>query len=89
MSSEKNPYKLLGVPENASLEDIKSAYRKIARRLHPDVNSDNPAAEIQFQDISAAHELLTNPARKSSYDLALMKRKSVDSEYFFYLPSDQ
>ncbi|MDX2077452.1 MAG: VWA domain-containing protein [bacterium] len=82
MSTEKNPYKLLGIPEDASLEDIKAAYRKIARRLHPDVNPNNNAAQTQFQEISNAHELLTSPSRKSAYDLSLRSKKS-DNDYFF------
>ncbi|PJF31100.1 MAG: hypothetical protein CUN52_03115 [Phototrophicales bacterium] len=84
MSTEKNPYKLLGIPEDASLEDIKAAYRKIARRLHPDVNPNNVAAQAQFQDVSNAHELLTNSSRKAAFDLTLKTKKvDPDGDYFF------
>ena len=82
MSTEKNPYKILGIPEDASAEDIKAVYRKIARRLHPDVNPNNVAAQSQFQDVSNAHELLTNSSRKATFDLTL-KTKKTDGDYFF------
>ncbi|MDZ4669557.1 MAG: VWA domain-containing protein [Phototrophicales bacterium] len=82
MSTEKNPYKLLGIPEDSILEDIKAAYRKIARRLHPDVNQNNEAAQTQFQEISNAHELLTNSSRKAAFDLSLRSKKP-DDDYFF------
>ncbi len=63
-----DPYTILGVSADASPEEIKSAYRRAARRLHPDVNHHNPGANVQFQDITVANEILSDPARKRAYD---------------------
>ncbi len=64
----KNPYTLLGVPKTASEKEIKSAYRKLAKSLHPDVNKDNPKAEERFKEVTAAYNLLSNPDLKRQYD---------------------
>jgi Ca-activated chloride channel family protein len=69
MSSLKiDPYQILGVARDAPIQEIKSAYRQIARRLHPDVNPNNAAAAAQFQQVTAAHDLLTDIDRRSAYD---------------------
>ena len=64
----KNPYTLLGVPKSATDKEIKSAYRKLAKTLHPDVNKDNPKAEERFKEITAAYNLLSNPELRRQYD---------------------
>jgi molecular chaperone DnaJ len=61
-------YKLLGVPRGASAEDIKKAYRKLARRHHPDVNPGNQASEDRFKQISEAFEVLFDPKKREIYD---------------------
>lgn len=71
-----DPYIILGVSDDSSVEEIKSAYRRIARRLHPDVNPHNPGANAQFQDITVAHDLLTDPQRRRNYDNEVAKRKT-------------
>jgi molecular chaperone DnaJ len=58
-------YAILGVPRDASAEQIKRAYRKLARELHPDVNPD-AAAQQRFQDVTAAYEVLTDPQKRRS-----------------------
>ena len=68
MSLDFDPYSILGVSADSTTEEIKSAYRRAARRLHPDVNQHNPGAGVQFQDITAAHDVLSDPARRSDYD---------------------
>ncbi len=75
MPIDFDPYGELGVASNASVEDIKTAYRRAARRLHPDVNRNSAGAAAQFQDITAAHELLTDDARRREYD-AQAKREA-------------
>ena len=62
-----NYYDVLGVAENASDKDIRSAYRKLARELHPDTNAD-PEAERRFKDVTAAHEVLGDADRRKEYD---------------------
>src|SRR5260370_40346033 len=61
-------YKNLGVPRNASEADIKSAYRKLARKHHPDVNPNNKEAENQFKEINEAYEVLSDPDKRAMYD---------------------
>src|SRR5262245_8144835 len=62
-------YKLLGVPRNAKAEDIKKAYRKLARRHHPDVNPGSAESEDRFKQISEAFEVLSDPQKRDVYDL--------------------
>jgi len=64
-----DPYKALGVDRNATDAEIKSAYRKLARRYHPDLNSNNKAAEARFKEISQAYEILSDKDRKREYDM--------------------
>jgi DnaJ-class molecular chaperone len=61
-------YKVLGVPRNASAEDIKKAYRRLARRYHPDVNPGDGQSEERFKQISEAFEVLSEPKKREIYD---------------------
>ncbi len=61
-------YKTIGVPKNASLEDIKKAYRKLARKLHPDLNPNDNEAHKKFQQINEANEVLSDPEKRKKYD---------------------
>lgn len=61
-------YALLGVPDSASPEDIKKAYRKLAKQYHPDANPNNPQAAEKFKAISEANGVLSDPAKKAKYD---------------------
>ncbi len=63
-------YKTLGVSKDASEDEIKKAYRKLARQYHPDRNSGDKEAEEKFKEISAAHDVLADPAKRKEYDEA-------------------
>jgi curved DNA-binding protein len=61
-------YKILGVDKNATPKEIKSAYRKLARKLHPDLNPNDKDAKRKFQEINEANEVLSDPERRKKYD---------------------
>lgn len=65
---EKDFYKILGVSQDASGDDIKKAYRKLARKWHPDQNPGDAAAEQRFKDIGEANSVLSDPAKRQEYD---------------------
>lgn len=61
-------YKILGIDKKASQDDIKKAYRKLARKYHPDLNPNDKEAHSMFQQINEANEVLTDPAKRKKYD---------------------
>ncbi|HEY3147995.1 MAG TPA: J domain-containing protein [Dongiaceae bacterium] len=63
-----DPYKVLGVERSASDEDIKRAYRKLAKKLHPDLNPGNKRIEAQFKETTAAYDFLSDPDKRRKYD---------------------
>lgn len=63
----KDYYQILGIKRDASQEDVKRAYRKLARKYHPDVNKD-PDAENKFKDVGEAYEVLKDPEKRAAYD---------------------
>ena len=65
---DKNFYATLGVPQNATKEEIKKAYKKLARDNHPDLNPDNPEAERKFKEVSEAHAVLGDDRKRQEYD---------------------
>jgi molecular chaperone DnaJ len=66
--ADRDFYKILGVERNATEDDIRKAYRKLARKYHPDINPGNKEAENKFKDISVANDVLSDPQKRKLYD---------------------
>src|ERR671925_1202196 len=71
----RDPYDVLGVSKNASAAEIKSAYRRQAKKLHPDANKHDPKAAARFAELNAAYEVLGEQEKRRAYD-----RGEIDSE---------
>ena len=68
MAAVKDPYRALGVDRNASDDEIKKAYRKLARQYHPDRNPDNASADDRFKEVQGAYSILSDPDKRKQYD---------------------
>jgi DnaJ-class molecular chaperone len=64
----RDPYEILGVAKGADIKEVKKAYRKLARQLHPDLHPGDTKAENQFKEVSSAHQFLSNADQKARYD---------------------
>ena len=61
-------YKILELEKSATAEDVKKAYRRLARKYHPDLNPRNEAAKLKFQQVNEANEVLSDPEKRKKYD---------------------
>src|SRR5210317_520234 len=68
MASKRDYYEILGLNRDASGDEIKKAFKKLAMKLHPDRNPDSPKAEESFKEVKEAYEILSDPQKKSAYD---------------------
>jgi DnaJ-class molecular chaperone len=71
----RDPYEVLGIDRKASAADIKSAYRRLAKKLHPDANKNDPKAATRFAELNAAHEILEDKDKRKAFD-----RGEIDAE---------
>ena len=71
----RDPYEVLGVPRGASAAAIKSAYRKLAKKHHPDANKNDPKSAARFSELNAANEVIGDEAKRKQFD-----RGEIDAE---------
>jgi DnaJ-class molecular chaperone len=71
----RDPYEVLGVPRTASQDDVKKAYRKLAKKLHPDANKNDAKAAVKFAELNAAYEILSDEPKRKAFD-----RGEIDAE---------
>src|SRR5882672_5168430 len=71
----RDPYEVLGVPRGASAAAIKSAYRKLAKKHHPDANKNDPKSAARFSEVNSANEIIGDEAKRKQFD-----RGEIDAE---------
>jgi DnaJ-class molecular chaperone len=82
--ARQTPYDVLGVKKDASAEQIRKAYRKLAKQFHPDLNPGKPAAEARFKEISAAYDLLSDPEKRARYDRGEIDETGAERPRTYY-----
>ena len=83
MIEEKTYYEILEIEKDASEQEIKLAYRKLAKKYHPDLNKDDPDAKDKFIEIKNAYDILIDPRKRKIYDQAGYNPKNVDFSDIF------
>src|SRR5487761_2399726 len=86
MATSQTPYQILGVKPDASPDDIRKAYRKLAKELHPDLNPGKPEAEARFKSVSAAYDLLSDADKRARYDRGEIDESGVERRRYSYRP---
>jgi DnaJ-class molecular chaperone len=82
----ETPYEVLGVARNAGADDIRKAYRKLAKQLHPDLNPGKPEAEARFKSVASAYDLLSDPEKKARYDRGEIDETGTERPRYSYRP---
>ena len=82
----QSPYEVLGVKPTATADEIRKAYRKLAKQLHPDLNPGKPEAEARFKSVSAAYDLLSDPEKRGRYDRGEIDESGAERPRYSYRP---
>src|SRR5690349_13091167 len=82
----QTPYEVLGVKPDATADEIRKAYRKLAKQFHPDLNPGKPAAEARFKAVSAAHDILSDPEKRARYDRGEIDESGAERPRYSYRP---
>src|SRR5205085_2276691 len=82
----ETPYEVLGVKPNASADEIRKAYRKLAKQFHPDLNPGKPAAEARFKAVAAANDLLSDSEKRARYDRGEIDESGAERPRYSYRP---
>jgi DnaJ-class molecular chaperone len=83
MDKQKNLYQILEIEENANEEDIKIAYRRLAKKFHPDLNKNDPHAKDKFIELKSAYDTLIDPEKRKIYDQLGYNPKNIDFSDLF------
>ena len=82
----QTPYEVLGVKSDAGPDDIRKAYRKLAKELHPDLNPGKPEAEARFKTVTAAYDLLSDADKRARYDRGEIDESGAERPQYSYRP---
>src|SRR6185437_4241681 len=82
----QTPYEVLGVKPDASVDQIRKAYRKLAKELHPDLNPGKPEAEARFTAVTAASDLLSDADKRARYDRGEIDESGAERARYSYRP---
>src|SRR5580704_16574549 len=82
----QTPYEILGVKPAATADEIRKAYRKLAKELHPDLNPGKPEAEARFKSVTAAYDILSDAEKRARYDRGEIDESGAERPRYSYRP---